>query len=152
MIHKKLLEFQKKGITLVKVGDNPYFSSKYVPLNEVLSKVKGILNEMDIVILQLPEEKGLRTKLVDLEDGSEVECFMPYVDATTPQKLGSNNTYNRRYSLVTLLCLEDADDDGNIASGKDIGKPKSKTVRSRRETNPHVAEFFEGTPAGGEED
>ena len=54
--------------------------------------------------------------VVNTEDDSKVESFMPYVEATTAQKLGSNNTYNRRYSLITLLGLEDEDDDGNVAS------------------------------------
>jgi hypothetical protein len=34
-----------------------------------------------------------------------------------PQKIGSNLTYYRRYALVTMLGLEDEDDDGNVASG-----------------------------------
>ena len=116
MITKKLLEFQKLNIKVTKDSDNPYFKSKYVNLNEVLDKVKKPLNDLGVVIIQLPQEKGLLTQLIDTEDDSKVECFMPYVEATTAQKLGSNNTYNRRYSLVTLLGLEDVDDDGNAAS------------------------------------
>ena len=119
MIYKKLLEFQKKGIVVSKDGKNPHFKSSYATLNEVLDKVKKPLNDLDILILQQPEATGLRTTLLDISDDTKVECFMPYtVETTTAQKLGSNNTYNRRYSLVTLLGLEDTDDDGNVASGK----------------------------------
>jgi len=119
MIYKKLLEFQKKGIVVSKDGKNPHFKSSYATLNEVLDKVKKPLNDLDILILQQPEATGLRTTLLDISDDTKVECFMPYTaETTTAQKLGSNNTYNRRYSLVTLLGLEDTDDDGNIASGK----------------------------------
>ena len=134
-IYKKLLEFQKKGITLAKDGTNPHFKSSYVTLNEVLAKVKGPLNEMGIVIMQHPglsgpindrTTPGLYTTLIDTEDDDRVECFMPYVEATTAQKLGSNNTYNRRYSLVTLLGLEDEDDDGNVASAPSFAKAKAK--------------------------
>lgn len=118
MIYEKLLKFQKENITIEKVGDNPYFNSKYATLNEVLDKVKKPLNDDNILILQQPEKEGLRTTLIDLDDKSEVSCFMPYTqETTTAQKLGSNNTYNRRYSLVTLLGLQDEDDDGNVASG-----------------------------------
>lgn len=121
MITKKLLQFQKLNISVTKDADNPFFKSKYVPLNEVLAKVKKPLNDLGVVIIQTPGvglsgHTGLFTKLVDTEDESSVDCFMPYVEATTAQKLGSNNTYNRRYSLVTLLGLEDVDDDGNAAS------------------------------------
>lgn len=116
MIHKKLLEFQKQNIKVSKTGTNPHFNSSYATLNEVLDKVKEPLNKLGILIIQAPEATGLRTTLLDLEDDTKVECFMPYVEIGTAQKLGSNNTYLRRYSLVTLLGLEDEDDDGNKAS------------------------------------
>lgn len=116
------------NITVSKDGTNPHFRSSYVTLNEVLEKVKKPLNDLGIVIIQMPEKDGLRTKLVDVVSSGEgkqygdcIECFMPYVECTTAQKLGSNNTYNRRYSLITLLGLEDQDDDGNVASEPNKG-------------------------------
>ncbi len=115
MIYKKLLEIQKKEITVEKVGENPHFHSSYATLNEVLAKVKKPLNDKGILIIQSPEKDGLRTILFDTEDDTKVECFMPYVELSTAQKLGSNNTYNRRYSLITLLGLEDEDNDGEEA-------------------------------------
>lgn len=125
MITKKLLEFQKENITVTKDGENPHFKSSYATLNEVLSKVKEPLNKMGILILQSPSMGGLTTTLIDTEDDTKVECFMPYVETTTAQKLGSCNTYNRRYSLVTLLGLEDEDDDGNVASAPSVKKGKA---------------------------
>lgn len=115
-IYKKILEFQKMGISLKKDWNNPHFKSKYVTLNEVLEKVKKPLNELWIVIVQTPKENGLDTMLYDTESEKSISCFMPYVEISTAQKLWSNNTYNRRYSLITLLWLEDDDDDGNKAS------------------------------------
>jgi hypothetical protein len=132
MIYKKLLEFQKKNITVQKKGKNPHFQSKYATLNEVLDKVRKPLNDLNILILQTPDKEGLKTTLIDLDDSTEVSCFMPYTaETTTAQKLGSNNTYNRRYSLVTLLGLEDEDDDGNVASAKPkaVVKPVVTTVK-----------------------
>lgn len=117
-IYKKLLEFQQLEISVEKDASNPFFKSKYTTLNEVLSKVREPLNKLGIVIIQCPDRDGLRTQLYDTTDDSSVECFMPYVEATSAQKLGSNNTYNRRYSLITLLGLGDEDDDGNVASPK----------------------------------
>lgn len=118
MINLKILEFQKKGISLSKDWKNPHFKSEYVTLNEVLWKVKKPLNDLWVIIVQLPQETGLKTQLIDTEDNTYIECFMPYVECTTAQKLWSNNTYNRRYSLITLLWLEDDDDDWNKASEK----------------------------------
>lgn len=122
MIQKKLLDFQKLGIKVTKEGENPHFKSRYVTLNEVLEKVVSVLNGMDIVIIQTPEKDGLRTTLWDTEDDTKIEGFMPYVEVTTAQKLGSCNTYNRRYSIVTMLGLQDEDDDGNVASATSRGQ------------------------------
>ena len=119
MIYKKLLEFQTLGVTIKKGSVNPHFKSSYANLNEVLDKVKPELNRLGVVIVQTPEATGLRTTLYDTEDDSRVECFLPFVQMTDAQKLGSNITYNRRYSLVTLLGLEDEDDDANEASAPD---------------------------------
>ena len=124
MIYEKLLDFQKQNIALKKDAENPVLKNKYSTLNEVLGKIRKPLNDLGILIVQQPEKEGLKTVLIDTEDNSQVECFFPYVEANTPQRLGSNNTYNRRYSLVTLLGLEDEDDDGNKASGIGNGKPK----------------------------
>lgn len=125
MIHKKLLEFQKLNITIEKDAVNPHFKNSYSSLNEVLSKVKKPLNDLGIIIIQKPQcwdetpqgmYSGLITKLIDTEDDSEVDSFVPFVNATDMQKLGGAITYARRYSLVSMLGLEDADDDGNTAS------------------------------------
>lgn len=129
MIYKKLFEFRKLGIKIVKDGANPHFKSSYPTLNEVLDKVTPPLNKLDILVLQLPEEKGLRTRLYDVSDDTFVDGFLPYVEATTAQKIGSNNTYNRRYSLVTMLGLEDIDEDGEIASApKPVARPVTTQV------------------------
>jgi hypothetical protein len=124
LIYKKLLEFQKKGIKIARDGENPHFRSTYSTINEVLDKVTKPLNDLDILIVQKPAADGLYTRLIAVEDGSYVEGFLPYVGATDAQKLGGCNTYNRRYSLVTMLGLEDEDDDGNLASN--ITKPAEK--------------------------
>ena len=120
MIYKKLLEFQKLGITITKGETNPHFKNTYANLNEVLDKVKAPLNSLGIVIIQAPTKEGLLTTLVDTgteeKELSQIQGFLPFVDMANPQKIGSNLTYYRRYALVTMLGLEDEDDDGNVAS------------------------------------
>jgi len=121
MIYKKLLAFQKLGITIKKGEKNPHFKNTYANLNEVLGKVTKPLNDLGVVIIQAPTKEGLLTTLVDTEtegeELSQIQGFLPFVDMANPQKIGSNLTYYRRYALVTMLGLEDADDDGNVASG-----------------------------------
>jgi precorrin-6B methylase 2 len=116
MIYKKLLEFQKLGITIKKGTVNPFFKSNYANLNEVLDKVTKPLNDLGVVIIQTVQLDGLKTILVDTEDDTLVESTIEFVQKQDAQKLGSNITYNRRYALVTMLSLEDEDDDGNKAS------------------------------------
>ena len=115
-IYKKLLAFQKLGISVKKDGKNPHYKSQYATLNEVLDKVKKPLNDMGIVIIFTPLTTGLKTCLHDTESNTEVCSEMAYTNCDTPQKVLSCNTYYRRGSLVSLLGLEDEDDDGNVAS------------------------------------
>ena len=127
MIFKKLLEFQKLGITIKKGSTNPHFKNTYANLNEVLDKVTKPLNNNGVLIIQAPTAAGLTTTLYDTEDDTKVEGFLPFTEATSAQKIGSNLTYYRRYSLVTMLGLEDEDDDGNVASG--VRETSEPTIR-----------------------
>lgn len=155
-IHKKLLEFQKLGITLKKDGSNPHFKSSYVTLNEVLEKVKEPLNKLGVVIVQSPyhilaaahlagaiadQQFGLKTELVDTEDDSTLESFTPFVNAVDMQKLGGAITYARRYSLISMLGLEDSDDDGNSAVSS--SKPAKKIGVTEQEEAPFNGNEFE---------
>lgn len=122
MIYKKLLEFQKLGISIKKTKRNPHFKNDYADLNEVLDKVKPELNKLGVVIVQLPEATGLLTQLVDTEDETIVTSVVPFINPTDMQKLGGTITYAKRYALVAMLALEDDDDDGNKASAKTAAK------------------------------
>lgn len=124
-IHTKLLAFQKQNISVIKDGNNPHFKSKYATLNEVLDKVKKPLNDLGVVIIFEPNIEGLQTILHDTETGTEVKGFMKYVDCGNAQKLLACNTYYRRGTLVSLLGLEDEDDDGNKAS---VPTPKAERI------------------------
>lgn len=121
MIYKKLLEFQKLGISIRKDKRNPHFKNDYASLNEVLDKVKEELNKMGVVVVQSPATGGLSTILWDTEDDTRIESFTPFINPTDMQKLGGAITYARRYALVSMLALEDEDNDGNDA----IDTPKS---------------------------
>ena len=132
MIYKKLLEYQKLGITIKKGEKNPHFKNTYANLNEVLGKVTKPLNDLGVVIIQAPTKEGLLTTLVDTEtestELSQIQGFLPFVDMANPQKIGSNLTYYRRYALVTMLGLEDADDDGTMASTPTVQKVGNTNV------------------------
>jgi hypothetical protein len=121
-IYKKLLDFQKLGISIRKDKKNPHFKSNYADINEVLDKVKPELSKLGIVLTQMPdigksgEGPFLHTILWDTETDKFVDSITPLINATDMQKLGGAITYARRYALVAMLGLEDDDDDGNQAS------------------------------------
>lgn len=132
-IFTKLLEFQKKGISIVKGNQNPHFKNKYADMNEVLNKVREPLNELGVLIIQEPSTHNnlgqnivsLRTRLYDTESETSVESHTPLINTTDMQKLGGAITYARRYSLIAMLGLEDEDDDGEKASAE----PEVPTIR-----------------------
>lgn len=133
MILTKLLEFQKANVTLKKNGINPHFKSSYVTLNEVLDKVKEPLNALGVLVVQEPSLEGLRTRLIDTEDSTEVEGLMPWVGHDNAQKLLACTTYYRRGSLVAMLGLEDEDDDGEVASKPAKSSVKATSVTERND-------------------
>lgn len=117
-IYSKLLEFQKLNISVVKGKENPHFRSKFADINEILEKIKEPLSNLGVVIIQIPTQDGLKTILHDTDSGTEVEGYLEFCQRNDAQKLGSNITYYRRYSLLAMLGLEDEDDDGNKAVAK----------------------------------
>ena len=115
-IYKKLLDFQKLGISIKKGSVNPHFKNKYADINEVLEKVKPALSSVGLLLVQTPRTKALLTQIMDPESDTWIESHVPYINTPDMQKLGSAITYARRYALVAMLGLEDDDDDGNQAA------------------------------------
>lgn len=108
---------------ITKDADNPYFKSKYVPLNKILPLVKENCKANNFVFLQQPElvhEKScLITKFVHLPTEKTISGKIELVHKPEdPQKLGASITYMRRYMLSCMLGLEEVDDDGNFASDR----------------------------------
>ena len=121
-VYTQLLEFQKQNIVLKKDATNPHYKNSYTSINAVLEAVKNPLNELGIVIIQTPTLSGLKTRLIHVASETWIEGDLEFTQKSDAQKIGSNITYNRRYSLITMLGLEDEDDDGNKASSKPAQK------------------------------
>lgn len=114
-IYAKLLEFQKKINAIKKDGKNPHFKSTYATLSQILSEVKPVLNECNLVILQLIDENGVGTVIVDPDNGGRIASYIPMPLGLNAQQLGSAITYFRRYTCASLLSLEIDDDDATGA-------------------------------------
>lgn len=115
-----LMKAQSEIGSLSKIKDNPFHKSKYVPLSSILSEVKPVLNSNKFLLTQIIEVEGdkevLRTNITHVNGECLTSCAPLNVsDKSNPQKYGSTITYMRRYSLTSLLGLEEDDDDGQTA-------------------------------------
>jgi hypothetical protein len=106
---------------LKKSEDNPFYHSKYVPLNAILEVVKDNCLKNNFIFYQYPafkEGKNLLVTEIQHKSGEKIGGSIELVskDINDPQKTGAGLTYMRRYSLTCMFGLEEEDDDGNTAS------------------------------------
>lgn len=153
MIQKKLLELQKKGISVQKHWNNPFTKSKYVLLDDLIETYRAVLCEAQIVIYHTMREDGvLVTTLHDCEDDTMIQACFPRIESQDPQKLWSAITYGKRYNLWQLLnIVTDEDDDGNTGANK--GKEAAKTSDKKEKPlwfneKPHFENFKQGVIDG----
>jgi hypothetical protein len=113
-IETQLLEFQKKIQAIKKDAKNPHFKNTYATLTNILSEVKPVLSEFDILLTQPIFDNRVGTELS--YNGERLKSFIELPTNLNPQQLGSAITYFRRYTLAALLSLEIEDDDANESS------------------------------------
>lgn len=120
---KALASFQSEVKNPPNTADNPFYKSKYAPLQDVLNVVRPLLSKHGLSILQIPSSDGETVSVTTLLMHSSGEWIQtdPLVlktDKPTAQGAGSAITYARRYSLSAVLGISsEDDDDGNIATG-----------------------------------
>ncbi len=123
-IAKALAAFQAEVKNPANTETNPFFNSKYAPLNDILNLVRPLLSKHGLSVLQSPSGDGQNvtvTTLITHESGEwiESEPLTLKADKATAQGAGSAITYARRYALSAMLGISsEDDDDGNYASGK----------------------------------
>jgi hypothetical protein len=111
-------------------ADNPFFKSKYAPLNEILNEVRPLLSKHGLAIIQntmsIEDRIGIQTVIIHSSGESIAsDILLLKADKDTAQGQGSAITYGRRYQVSAMLSIaSEDDDDGNHASGN---KPKGVT-------------------------
>lgn len=115
----KLASVKKEIGTLSKNASNPFFKSKYLDLNEILTHLEPLLEKNGLILLQPVTGETVCTQIHDIVSGQSVTSCINIPSLNDPQKIGSAITYYRRYSLQSLLALQAEDDDGNKAVSKD---------------------------------
>ncbi len=134
-----LVKFQAEVKNPPNTADNPFFKSKYAPLNDVLNLVRPLLSKHGLGVIQAPSGDGkditLTTMLIH-ESGEwvELEPLTLQADKPTAQGAGSAITYARRYALSAALGISsEDDDDGNIASAPKQHKEQERPVMQQQE-------------------
>lgn len=132
-VYQSLADFQQVAPTMEKTLSNDFAKYKYADLTLIVEKVKPILYEHKLVLVQTLKGKGLLTELIHLPSMSKIEsyCDIPenvQMKGQNPfQVMGSAITYFRRYQYVTILGLV-VDDDTDARVTK-TGKPKLDSSR-----------------------
>src|SRR5665647_998226 len=127
---KALASFQNEVQNPKNTADNPFFKSKYAPLNDVLNLVRPLLSKHGLSVLQSPSGNGSDIIISSILMHSSGEWIEPdplvlKADKATAQGAGSAITYGRRYSISAMLGISsEDDDDGNHATSKTLEPPK----------------------------
>lgn len=139
-IYGKLFEAKKEIGKIAKDSTNPFFNSQYFDINKLLEHVEPILSNHNILVLQPIIDGSVCTQLIDI-DSNEMITSSARIHSTDPQKVGSEITYFRRYTLQSILGLQAEDDDGNKASAN--GQPKADPAAKADDNRPWLNESTE---------
>ncbi|WAE41325.1 ERF family protein [Staphylococcus pasteuri] len=140
-LNKALANFHKEVKQPMKDANNPFFKSKYVPLENVVEAIDDVASKHGLTYSQYPvtTENGLvGISTILLHESGEFIEFPPATtkpDKNTPQGVGSALTYMRRYSLSAVFGItSDQDDDGNEASGKSNRNKQTQPQKASGQT------------------
>jgi len=164
-INKQKIAYSKALVAAVgelsnvaKTAANPYFKSKYAPLDAIIDATRPILKKHGLAVIQQPlfEEGTAGVETTILHEGgycSTSTLFLPLKDQS-PQGVGSAITYARRYALAAVLGIaSEDDDDGNVSTGlhkKEEARPAVAKIMDKKDEAPRPAQAATGTWRGVE--
>lgn len=135
-LFKALSAFQGEVKQPKKDANNPFFKSKYVPLENVIDAIHTVGSKHGLSEVTYPavSENGLEYGVgvvITHSSGQFIE-FPPVTlkpDKNTPQGVGAAMTYARRYALSSAFGIaSETDDDANGISGNDVKKEPAKKI------------------------
>lgn len=155
-IFKALSSFQKEVKQPKKDADNPFFKSKYVPLENVVEVIHETGGKHGLSEMTYPaqEDNAVGVGVIITHSSGQFIKFPPILlkpDKNTPQGIGAAITYARRYALSSAFGIaSETDDDGNSISGNGAQQPK-QTKQVLKATLEAKYEKGKGTSEGFEE-
>lgn len=132
-LFKAMAQFRANFSQPIKDKKNPFFNSKYVPLENITEAIDKAIEGTGLSYVQYATSEGQDVSvstMITHESGQYIEfepLTLPAVKSD-PQALGSAVTYARRYALASVFGVtSDVDDDANNCSGDKAPKKPSKT-------------------------
>lgn len=132
-LFKALALFHVKMDKVKKDANNPFFHSKYASLENILDAIRLPLQECELEFTQFPTgDYGLTTILFHLPSGEFLQdTYNMEPTKKDPQGAGSVITYQRRYALTSIFCINvETDDDGN--KGTHGGETPEKAAENNK--------------------
>ncbi len=128
---------------VAKTASNPYFKSKYAPLDAIVDATRPVLLKHGLAISQTPlymeGSAGVETTILHSAGYSTTTTLLLPLKDQSPQGVGGAITYARRYALAAVLGLAtEEDDDGNVSSGL--------SKKTAEEARPAVARAMDKNP------
>mgnify|MGYP003327831539 FL=1 len=126
-----------------KSSNNPFFTSKYADLKEVIECVKEPFADNGLSFVQFPISNdgfaGVETVIMHSSGEWISNEYMLKVSKNDPQGIGSAITYARRYALQAASGVTSEDDDGESAMGR---SPKQKKAPEPKQTKAEAIELL----------
>jgi hypothetical protein len=139
-ISPALIKVQTEIQNVLNTSANPFFKSKYAPLDEILNYCRPIITKHGLAIIQspgsvmdVPISVGVTTRIIH-SSGEWIEdtIFVPLPVSSDNKKINFSQeagiivTYLRRYSITAFLGIAgEADTDGNYHGDKPETKKES---------------------------
>ena len=112
-----MLLVSKELVNPMAVADNPFYKSKYTPLDYLINHIKKVINKHQLFISQSAEmftDTIIVVTRLFHESGQFIETKTGVPRGTDAQKSGAAITYARRYALSAMFNIaSDMDNDGN---------------------------------------
>jgi hypothetical protein len=143
---------------VAKTAANPYFKSKYAPLDAIIDATRPVLLKHGLAVIQEPlfmeGTAGVETTIIHTDGGSKTSTLLLPLKDQSPQGVGSAITYARRYALAAVLGIaSEDDDDGNLSTGlskKEESRHAVAKIMDKKDEAPRPTQSATGTWRGVE--
>jgi hypothetical protein len=129
-----------------KTASNPYFKSKYAPLDAIVEATRPVLLKHGLAITQSPlfmeGMAGVETTIIHKGGHSTTTTLLLPLKDQSPQGVGGAITYARRYALASVCGIASEDDlDGNehLPVKKEEARPAIAKVMDKKDASPRPA-------------